>query len=133
MAYYAFIDHNNIVIEVIAGRNEDEIVDGVTDWEKHYEEFREGVICKRTSYNTVANTHKNGKTPFRYNYAGYGYSWDASKGEDGAFVPPKPFGSWILNENSYTWQPPIDKPSDNKLYYWLEDSQEWVADSLYIV
>ena len=65
MAHYAFIDKNNIVVEVIVGRNEDEIVDGISDWEKHYEEFRPGLKCIRTSYN--GNIRKNfAGVNFRY-------------------------------------------------------------------
>jgi len=76
MAHYAFLDDNNIVTEVITGRDEWEIVDGITDWEQAYAEVR-GQVCKRTSYN-----HK-----IRYNYAGIGYTYDPI---DDAFIPPMP-------------------------------------------
>ena len=76
MAHYAFLDENNIVTEVITGRNEWEEVDGITDWEQAYSEVR-GQVCKRTSY--------NGK--IRYNYAGIGYTYDPI---DDAFIAPMP-------------------------------------------
>jgi hypothetical protein len=76
MAHYAFLDENNIVTEVIVGRDEWEEVDGITDWEQAYSEVR-GQVCKRTSYN-----HK-----IRYNYAGLGYTYDPI---DDAFIPPMP-------------------------------------------
>ena len=80
MAHYAFLDENNIVTEVIVGRNENEIVDGVSDWEQHYGTFREQV-CKRTSYNTYiddagVSQHRADSTPFRGCYAGIGYTYD---------------------------------------------------------
>jgi len=76
MAHYAFLDENNIVTEVIPGRNEWEEVDGITDWEQAYSEVR-GQVCKRTSYNNK----------IRYNYAGIGYTYDPI---DDAFIPPVP-------------------------------------------
>jgi hypothetical protein len=76
MAHYAFLDENNIVTEVIVGRDEWEEVDGITDWEQAYSEVR-GQVCKRTSYNNK----------IRYNYAGVGYTYDPI---DDAFIPPVP-------------------------------------------
>lgn len=76
MAHYAFLDENNIVTEVIPGRDEWEEVDGITDWEQAYGEIR-GQVCKRTSYNGN----------IRYNYAGIGYTYDPI---DDAFIPPMP-------------------------------------------
>jgi hypothetical protein len=87
MAHYAFLDKNNIVTEVITGRNEDEVVDGITDWEQAYGEIR-GQVCKRTSYNGN----------IRFNYAGIGYSYDPV---DDAFIPPMPncgHDELLLNE-----------------------------------
>jgi hypothetical protein len=87
MAYYAFLDENNIVTEVITGRDEWEEVDGITDWEQAYSEVR-GQVCKRTSYN-----HK-----IRYNYAGIGFTYDPI---DDAFIAPMPpcgHDSLLLNE-----------------------------------
>lgn len=119
MAHYAFLDENNIVTDVIVGKDEWE--EGV-DWEIHYGAFR-GQTCKRTSYNTFAGAHKNGGTPFRKNYAGIGYSYDPLLD---AFVPQKPFPSWILNETTCQWDAPVPMPTDNKPYDWDEDNQCWV-------
>ena len=66
--------------------------------------------------------HLNGKTPFRKNFAGVGYTYDESKD---AFIPPKPFDSWTLDENSCTWVAPSEMPSDNNRYDWDEDNQQW--------
>ena len=111
MAHYAFLDENNIVTEVIVGRNEDEVVDGITDWEKAYGEIR-GQVCKRTSYSSS----------IRFNYAGIGYSYDPI---DDAFIAPKPYPSWVLNSKKQ-WEPPIACPTDGKLYGWNEETGEWL-------
>lgn len=81
MAHYAFIDSNNIVVEVIVGRDEDEM--GI-DWEQYYGEIR-GLRCLRTSYNTINDQHLNGGIPFRGNYAGIGFYYDS---ELDKFIPP---------------------------------------------
>tara|TARA_B100001996_G_C18381756_1_gene485660 strand:- start:115 stop:489 length:375 start_codon:yes stop_codon:yes gene_type:complete len=121
MAHYAFINMQNIVTEVITGKDE---TDGPTNWEIHYGNIREQV-CKRTSYNTIGGQHLNGKTPFRKNYAGIGYTYDF--GRD-AFIPPKPFPSWTLDSNTCLWEAPVEMPSDGKLYTWDEENQIWVED-----
>ena len=118
MAHYAFLDENNIVTEVIVGKNEGE--DGV-DWEQWYGEFR-GQTCRRTSYNTVGNVHTNGGTPFRKNYAGIGYTY---RSDIDAFVPPKPFPSWTLNSDAQ-WEAPTPMPNDGQMYTWDEASTNWV-------
>ena len=105
MAHYAFLDENNIVTEIIVGKNEGE--DGI-DWEQHYGNFR-GQTCKRTSYNTLGGVHQTGGTPFRKNYAGIGFTYD---GDRDAFIAPQPFASWSLNEDSCLWEPPIPIPDD---------------------
>lgn len=111
MAHYAFLDENNIVTEVIVGRNEDETVDGVSDWETYYGNIR-GQVCKRTSYN--GNIRKQ--------YAGIGFTYDSSAD---VFIAPKPFASWSLDSN-YDWQAPITYPADGKDYSWDEANQVWV-------
>lgn len=118
MAHYAFLDKNNIVTEVIVGVDENE---SNTDWEQHYGNFR-GQVCKRTSYNTLGGKHNSGGTPFRKNYAGIGYYYDEQKD---AFIPPQPFNSWVLNEETCLWESPIPYPNDEKLYIWNEESQSW--------
>ena len=116
MAHYAFLDSNNVVTEVIPGKNEGE--DGI-DWEVWYGDFR-GQVCKRTSYNTVGNVHRNGGTPYRGNYAGIGYTYRA---DIDAFVAPKPYASWTLDAN-VVWQPPTPMPTDGQ-YFWNETNQAW--------
>lgn len=118
MAHYAFLDENNIVVEVIVGKKENE--DGV-DWEQHYGNFR-GLVCKRTSYNTIGGQHPENK-PFRKNYAAIGYSYNEVLD---AFIPPKPFASWILNEETCLWEAPIPYPDDGKSYGWNEETLSWV-------
>jgi hypothetical protein len=118
MAHYAFLDKNNIVTEVIPGKNEGE--DGI-DWEQWYGDFR-GQVCKRTSYNTNSNRHNNGGVPFRGNFAGIG---DTYREDIDAFVPPQPYLSWTLDSN-FLWQPPIDMPDDGKSYVWDEETTSWV-------
>lgn len=97
MAHYAFLDDNNIVVEVIVGKDENE--DGI-DWEQYYGNIK-NKVCFRTSYNTIGGVHVHGGTPFRKNYAGIGYSYDSIRD---AFIPPKPDGNWILNEDSCLWE-----------------------------
>ena len=92
MAHYAFLDENNIVTEVIVGRHEYEVVDGISDWEAHYGDFR-GQVCKRTSYNGN----------YRKNYAGIGYTYDS---ERDAFIAPKSncHPEQALNEETCVWE-----------------------------
>jgi hypothetical protein len=118
MAHYAFLDENNVVTEVIVGSPEG----GLIDWESQYGAMR-GQICKRTSYNTYGGVHAIGGTPFRKNYAGIGYTYDR---ERDAFIPPKPFASWVLNEDTCLWDAPVAMPTDGKMYQWNEDTQAWV-------
>lgn len=118
MAHYAFLDSNNVVTEVIAGKDENE--DGI-DWERWYGDFR-NQVCKRTSYNTIGGVHIGGRTPFRKNYAGIGYTFDEKRD---AFIPPKQFASWVLNENTCQWQAPVAMPTDGNMYSWNESNQAW--------
>jgi len=116
MAHYAFLDENYIVTEVIVGKDESNY-----DWEQHYAQFR-GQLCKRTSYNTHGGVHSGGGTPFRKNYAGIGYSYDPQRD---AFIPPKPFASWVLDEQSCLWHAPTPMPTDGQQYNWNEEQQAW--------
>ena len=111
MAHYAFLDEDNIVTEVIVGRNEDEIVDGVSDWETYYGNIR-GQVCKRTSFNNN----------IRKQFAGIGFSFNET---DDVFIAPQPFASWVLDAN-YDWQAPVERPADGKDYLWDEANQVWV-------
>jgi len=116
MAHYAFLDEHYTVTEVIVGKDESNY-----DWEAHYGQFR-GQLCKRTSYNTQAGVHLTGGTPFRKNYAGIGYMYDPQRD---AFIPPKPFNSWVLNETTCQWQAPVAQPQDGKMYTWNEQTGNW--------
>lgn len=112
MAHYAFLDQNNIVTEVIAGRDEDEVVDGISDWEAFYGELR-GQRCLRTSY--------TGK--IRGQFAGVGFLYDSARD---VFIAPQVFPSWVLNEDTLNWEPPIPYPDDGQGYGWDEDIRDWV-------
>ena len=118
MAHYAFLNMQNIVTEVIVGKDE---TDGPTNWEIHYGNIREQV-CKRTSYNTRGGAHINDGTPFRKNYAGIGFTYDYARD---AFIPPQPFNSWTLNSNTCLWEAPVAYPDDGQLYTWNEENQQW--------
>jgi hypothetical protein len=115
MAHYAFLNKNNVVIEVIVGIDETELIEG-KDPEAWYSEFR-GQVCKRTSYNAATNG-------FRKNYAGIGFTYDSDRD---AFIPPKPFDSWQLDENTCLWVAPISYPTDGAVYYWNEADLDWEA------
>lgn len=108
MAHYAFIDENDIVVEVITGIDETEFLEGVKP-EQWYGEFRE-MICRRTSYN-----HN-----IRFRYAGIGYTYDENLD---AFIAPQPFPSWTLNEATTEWEPPVPQPEG--MYSWDEENQNW--------
>jgi hypothetical protein len=118
MAHYAFLDENNIVTEVIVGKDESNY-----DWERHYGDIR-GQLCKRTSYNTGGGEHKLGGAPFRKNGAAVGYKYDE---ERDAFIPPQPHPSWTLNEETCIWDPPIPHPKDGRLLKWSEEEMNWIA------
>lgn len=127
MAHYAFLDENNIVSEVIVGKHQGE---DNTDWEIWYGNFR-GQICKQTSYNTRGGIYYTPDTnepdpdqtkAFRKNYAGIGYAFDATRN---AFIPPKPYPSWVLDEFSCLWVAPVPYPTDGKNYIWNETTQSW--------
>jgi hypothetical protein len=110
MAHYAFLDSNNIVTEVIVGKDEDELIEGLSP-EEWYGNFR-GQTCVRTSYNNK----------IRKQYAGIGDTYDATAD---VFVSPQPYPSWSLDSN-YDWQAPIERPADGKKYLWDEANQVWV-------
>lgn len=117
MAHWAQIDENSKVIRVTVGSNDDPdegyqwLIDNV------------GGTWIKTSYNTFGGVHKTGGTPLRKNYAGIGFTYDPIRD---AFIPPKPeyFPSWVINEETCQWEPPIPAPSNEHL--WDEDSQQWV-------
>ena len=122
MAHYAFLDENNIVTDVLTGIDEGEVVEGISDWETFYGELH-GKNCKRTSYNTYGNQHKEGGTPFRGNYAGIGMVYDESRD---VFLYPQPYPSWLLSESTYLWEPPTPMPESGD-WVWDEDTTSWNA------
>ena len=79
-------------------------------------------VWKQTSYNTYGGVHNLGGTPLRKNFAGIGYTYDQTKD---AFIPPKPFNSWTLNETTCQWEAPVAKPDDDNIYKWNEENQSW--------
>ena len=127
MASFTKLDDNNVVLAVVSvhdnelldengNESEQKGIDFLIGWSGGYTNW------KQTSYNTVGGVHSNGGTPFRKNYAGVGYSYDAQLD---AFIPPKLFASWSLNEDTCQWQPPVPMPTDGKFYIWNEENQAW--------
>jgi hypothetical protein len=113
MSHFAKIDENNTVIQVIV--IEQDVVDTGL--------FGDPNSWIQTSYNTSGGVHKLGGTPLRKNYAGIGYTYDNTRD---AFIPPKPFSSWILNENTCLYEAPTPMPTDDKMYSWNENTLSWV-------
>jgi hypothetical protein len=129
MASYALLNIENFVTSVISGADEMYIIDGL-DTETNYSNLY-NCIAKRTSYNTRGGIHYQADNntlsldqskAFRKNYAGIGYYYDSIRD---AFIPPKPFPSWTLNEETCLWESPIPYPKDGKLYQWNEDILNW--------
>lgn len=124
MAHYALLDNNNIVVQVITGHDENY---SNTDWEKYYSEVT-GYICKRTSYWTGGGIHwsetgepsTTQEKAFRKNYAGIGFIYDESRD---AFIPPQPYPSWILDEETCRWKAPINRPNIDCI--WNENAVSW--------
>lgn len=112
MSHYAQIDENNIVIQVLV--IEQDVIDTGL--------FGEPLSFVQTSYNTHAGQHTLGGTPLRKNYAGIGYTYDS---ERDAFIPPKPFDSWVLDEDTCLWVAPIPLPDNDKTYMWNEETAAW--------
>lgn len=116
MPHFAKLDENNIVVAVLVGADSDE-------GKEEELTAKTGSVYKQTSYNTLANKHALGGTPFRKNYAGIGYRYDE---ELDAFIPPKPFESWNLNTETCIWEAPVPRPEDSEnLYSWNEETQSW--------
>jgi hypothetical protein len=133
MAHYAQIDLDGNVVEVFVGRDENDLVDGVTDWETYY--APEGFVAKRTSYNTYGGVHyitneegirvpsEDQTKAFRKNYAEIGFTYDE---ERDAFIPPKPHESWVLNEDTCLWDAPVPYPEEGGTYRWDEETTNWI-------
>lgn len=115
MAHFAQIDENNIVTQVIVVHN-NELLD-----ENGIEQESKGIaFCQSLLGGNWVQTSYNGN--FRKNYAGIGFTYDSIRN---AFIAPKPFNSWILNEETCLWYSPVEYPSDGKLYTWNEETVSW--------
>jgi hypothetical protein len=129
MATFAKLNSENIVLTVESVHNNELLDNGVESEEKGIQFLKTlynepNAIWKQTSYNTNGGVHTNGGIPFRKNHASIGYTYDQTRD---AFIPPKPFNSWILNENTCQWDSPVAIPSDwkEKYYTWDESSLSW--------
>lgn len=127
MAYYAFLDENYVVTDVITGKDE-----GNFDWETYYG-MQRGQLCRRTSYNTHGGVHYDPATnqpspdqskAFRKNYATVGCTFDPIRN---AFIPTRPYSSWTLNDQTCLWDPPIPYPQDGKTHLWDENIMNWIV------
>ena len=126
MASFAKIGLNNKVIEVLS------VVNEVLHDSNGVEQEAIGIdfltkltgypVWKQTSYNTHGGVHDNNGTPLRKNHAGIGYTYDEDRD---AFIPKKPFNSWVLNKTTCLWESPIPYPQDNNEYKWNEQNQSW--------
>jgi hypothetical protein len=126
MSHFAKIDpETNLVTFVTVGRQED-------DGKELELQERTGDVYKQTSYNTRGGVHYNPETgepsadqtkALRYNYAGIGFTYDP---ERDAFIPPKAFESWVLDEATCLWAAPIPYPEDGGTYSWDETAGDWV-------
>jgi len=123
MAHFAKLGKGNKILTVVAVHN------NVATTEQAGIDFLNNLyntrdVWKQTSYNTHGGVHLLGGTPFRKNYAGEGFTYDSTRD---AFIPPKPFNSWTLNEDTCDWKAPVTYPTDGKLYKWNEENQTWVV------
>ncbi len=132
MAHYAQLDFENVVVQVFVGRGD--VVEGIDDWETYY--APEGFTVKQTSYNTSGGVHYTDGVPsadqgkaLRFNYAGIGFTYDETRD---AFIPPKPYASWVLDEDTCLWVSPIPYPEEVDAdgepipYRWDEEAGDWV-------
>ena len=114
MSHFAKVE-NGIVTQVIVAE-QDVIDSGI---------FGNGWV--QTSYNTYGGVHANGNTPLRKNYAGVGYTYDSQRD---AFIPPQPFPSWTINEQTCLWSAPVPMPTDGKMYLWDEATTSWIKQNI---
>ena len=126
MATYAKIGLNNKVIEVLSLHNNELKDSNGVEQEVNGIDFLTKLtgwaVWKQTSYNTHGGVHKLDGTPLRKNHAGIGYTYDEDRD---AFIPPQPFNSWTLNEDTCQWEAPVAYPDDGKRYTWNETTKEW--------
>jgi hypothetical protein len=115
MAHFAELDPNNVVLRVIVVANADtSSLDGTE------KEYIGAAFCERLFGGTWKQTSYN--STFRKNYAGIGYLYDSQRD---AFISPKPYPSWVLNEDTCQWNSPVAMPTDGKRYAWNETNQSW--------
>jgi hypothetical protein len=119
MAHFANINSDNIVTQVLVVSDND----APRGHDFLSKDLGLGGTWIQTSYNTRGGEHSNGGTPLRKNYAGIGYTYDS--GRD-AFIPPKPYASWVLDEGTCLWNAPVAYPTDGKMYRWDEDTTNWI-------
>jgi hypothetical protein len=126
MAHFAKLGTGNIIerVEVVSNDIAQTEQDGIEFLQNLYQDRS---AWKQTSYNTIGGEHLTGGTPFRKNYAGIGFKYDQTKD---AFIPPKPFVSWILNEDSCLWEAPVTYPDDGERYTWNEATTTWDLTSV---
>ena len=120
MAHYAYIDSDSIVVAVTVGKDETELINGL-DTETYYAQGTPYTV-KRTSYNTSGGIHNKGGIPYRKNYAGIGYTYDTVRD---AFIAPKPYASWVLDEATCLWGAPVPYPATGQ-WRWDEATLSWV-------
>ena len=128
MAHFAEVDNGGTVLRVLAIPDAEEA---------RGEEFLSvdlelGGTWVQTSYNSSGGkridpvTFQESDNHFRYNYAGIGYTYNPNHGDDGAFIPPQPYPSWIVNLDTALWVPPVSPPDDDGLWDWDEETQDWI-------
>jgi hypothetical protein len=120
MAHWAQLNDKNEVIQVTVGDNNDPNGDEGYQWLID----NLGGTWMKTSYNTIGGIHREGGTPFRKNYGSIGFVYDENRD---AFIPPKPFESWILNEETCRWQTPVPMPTEGGPWIWVEEDLNWQA------
>lgn len=129
MAHFAQVDENNFVLNVIVIDNEHE--QNAQEYIKN--ELKLDGRWIQTSYNCYGGLHydpstgqPDGKPALRKNAASIGFSYDEQRD---AFIPPKPYNSWVLNDDTCLWEPPVAPPEDGNAYHWNEDTQVWILDN----
>jgi len=129
MAHFAKLGLNSKVIEVLLVNNNELLDSNGIEQEINGVDFLIKLtgyhFWVQTSYNTYGGVHSNGGTPFRKNYAGKGYTYDETRD---AFIAPKPYASWILNETTCIWEAPTPYPDDGEMYTWNEETLSWESE-----
>ena len=128
MAHFAKLGTENIVLQIVVLSNNAILDEDGKESEQIGMDFLNNLyktndVWKQTSYNTFGGVHKLDGTPLRKNYAGIGYTYDETRD---AFIAPKPYSSWTLNEDTCLWEAPVAYPDDGKRYNWNEETTSWV-------